>query len=116
MTSLINSNKQIYLVVLSSALFAAWLYWSINGLSANYSFWFDELFSVGAAGESPEKRLQIYLADVHPPLYQEILACWFVLFSASELSGRLLSVLFVALSFLSFSVLRNRFGNVTLPH
>lgn len=52
------------------------------------SYWFDELFSVEQA-----KSFDEILVDVHPPLYQVLLAGWIRIFSDTEIATRSLSLI-----------------------
>lgn len=73
-----------------------WLLHTGYGLAQGYSYWIDELFSVVVAQEPWQAQFEIFLQDVHPPLYQIVLSVWTALFGASEAATRLLSALFCA--------------------
>lgn len=85
---------RIFIFVLAAQILLFFAY-SIYGLQLGYSYWLDELFSVISVQYSFKIQiLDLYLHDVHPPLYQIILYFWTVLFGESELSTRALSFLF----------------------
>lgn len=64
-------------------------------LNSEYSYWFDELYSVTAATTSFYQMMEMIFNDVHPPLYQIILWFWVRLTSNHEFAVRSLSFLFV---------------------
>lgn len=61
------------------------------------SLWRDEAFSVLIAKSSPLEIIRITAADFNPPLYYLLLHSWMRLFGDSEISIRLLSLLFFVL-------------------
>ncbi|WP_372611443.1 glycosyltransferase family 39 protein [Halomonas sp.] len=68
---------------------------SMVGVFYQYSYWWDELYSVVAANLSMGDMFNVYiLSDVHPPLYQVILNLWVGLFGSDERVTRLLSLVF----------------------
>ena len=67
----------------------AWL-----GLSARYSYWLDEIFSVVTSSEGMDRAIAFTFEDVHPPLYQIILAAWIGIFGDTETATRALSMSF----------------------
>jgi hypothetical protein len=56
--------------------------------------WLDETHSIFIAGDSPTEMVEKLKDDGHPPLYFILMFMWKSLFGESELSVRLLSVLF----------------------
>lgn len=56
--------------------------------------WLDETHSIFIAGDSPAEMVEKLKDDGHPPLYFMLMFMWKSLFGESELSVRLLSVLF----------------------
>ena len=75
-----------------------WLGYTVVGLTLDYSYWTDELFSVSTAIQPLSMQWQIVLNDVHPPLYQALLAAWVWIAGSSEAATRALSAAFVAAS------------------
>ena len=94
MTRHLPSLDLILKLLLGLAL-AGFMGHTLYGLWLGYSFWNDEVFSVAAATMPQGEAMQGYLRDVHPPLYQWLLALWVRAFGTSEFSARLLSALCV---------------------
>ncbi|QTF93678.1 glycosyltransferase family 39 protein [Halomonas sp. BM-2019] len=87
------SNYAVY------ALVALGVSLSAIGVFYQYSYWWDELNSVVAAGLSLTEMFDIFiLVDVHPPLYMMLLGAWVDLFGPGERQVRFLSFLFAASS------------------
>ena len=85
---------------ISYLLIAFGVFLAFFGIYNPYSYWFDELFSVIASSSNVSTLFTNFiLPDVHPPLYQLVLKGWILLFSDSEISTRLLSLLFSYLAF-----------------
>jgi 4-amino-4-deoxy-L-arabinose transferase-like glycosyltransferase len=74
-------------------------YLRLRGLTFQ-SYWDDELFSVAVSdpNNSLRKVIQLTMSDVHPPLFQVLLWCWFKVFGFSELIGRIFPAIFGILS------------------
>lgn len=87
-------------------LAVTWLFLCAVGISFQYSYWFDELFSVSLSNQSLEHQFEIYLKDVHPPLYQLTLSAWMFVFGDTEISTRALSSIFVVLGLSAFLYLK----------
>lgn len=68
---------------------------TLLGVSAGYSYWYDELFSVAFAGLDFGAALRTSLNDVHPPLYNGMLWLWVRVVGTSELALRSLSAVAV---------------------
>lgn len=69
------------------------------GVFYQYSYWWDELYSVTAASLNISEMFDLsVLADVHPPLYSIVLNIWVDLFGSSERATRLLSFIFSTFS------------------
>lgn len=58
-------------------------------------YWHDEFWSAAFShtGHTLDQVINDTISDVHPPLYQVLLYCWYHLFGYTELSGRVLSLL-----------------------
>jgi hypothetical protein len=79
----------------------------------DYNFDYDELFSTRLAGRSFAEVISQALEDrPHPPLHYLLLHFWISAFGASEISTRLLSVVFSAVFLLAAYAL---FRRVTVP-
>ena len=64
-----------------------------------YSYWWDELYSVAGASLPMEEMFRyLVFPDVHPPLYQMFLNMWVSIFGSDERVVRSLSFLFSVLS------------------
>jgi hypothetical protein len=102
----------LYLV---TAGFLAWLY--LHDLN-RFGYWEDEIYSARDIGltdqwdRQPEFRWSFseltYRNDNHPPLYFWLLSKWATLFGFSEVSGRGLSVLCLALLWVVLWILARR--------
>jgi Dolichyl-phosphate-mannose-protein mannosyltransferase len=68
---------------------------ALPGLNAAFSS--DEVWSLHAVGGSQARMLAILRADIHPPLYYELLFVWTRIFGSSELAVRALSLSFLLL-------------------
>lgn len=82
----------------------------IISTNTDYSYWFDEIFSVAASSDNWHSLFWEWLVpDVHPPLYQAILKLYISVFGNSERVTRFLSFIFsVAMIFvLLFYVRKN---------
>ena len=66
-----------------------------RGLLRAYSYWHDELFSIGAAHATSWRSLfeDWILPDTHPPLHLVLLKAWVSLFGSGEIPSRLLSLI-----------------------
>lgn len=66
-----------------------------RGLLRGYSYWHDELFSIGAASAPSWNALfrDWVLPDTHPPLHLTLLRAWVSLAGPDEIGSRLLSFL-----------------------
>jgi mannosyltransferase len=66
-----------------------------RGLLRAYSYWHDELFSIGAANATSWRSLfeDWILPDTHPPLHLVLLKAWVSLFGSGEIPSRLLSLI-----------------------
>src|SRR5262245_46998122 len=85
------ARREDALVVALAACFVALALWNIW---TDYSYWTDELFSVGASLDSWSGMLNSWLLrDVHPPLYQAALKIWIAAFGPSEHATRALSAI-----------------------
>ncbi|WP_156821580.1 glycosyltransferase family 39 protein [Halomonas smyrnensis] len=86
-------NYVVYALVVLGVLLSA------IGIFYQYSYWWDELYSVAAAGLGLNEMFDIFiLPDVHPPLYTMLLGAWVDLFGQGERQVRLLSFIFAALA------------------
>ena len=71
------------------------------GVLYQYSYWWDELYSVTAASLNTKEMFEIFiLNDVHPPLYTILLNYWIDFFGSSERATRFLSFMFTLFSLL----------------
>ncbi|MCT0230404.1 hypothetical protein KQ306_05990 [Synechococcus sp. CS-1324] len=77
-----------------------------------YSYWHDELFSIGAASaDSWADLFQAWiLPDTHPPLHLVLLKLWIGLFGSGEIPARLLSLIPTWLSLIAIAVATRRGG------
>lgn len=74
--------------------------------------WYDESYSVAAAGQVVTEMVPMIAADSHPPLYFIMLRGMVVLFGNSVFAVRSLSALgILALAFLGFFPLRKIWGD-----
>lgn len=81
---------------------------------SNSAFTSDEVWSVKAASLNYSAEMEVLKADVHPPLYYQILYLWIRLFGTGERAVRSLSGLFYVLSvFAVFGTGRTLYGNRT---
>lgn len=87
--TLTASRSISFLLLASLCLCVAF---QVTGLVLHYSYWENELFSVSVAQLAFREQISMLLQDVHPPLYQMLLAAWVSIFGASELATRLLSI------------------------
>ena len=70
---------------------------SVPGLVKQYSFWFDEIYTVGFIQDSWREMFSEWIIqDVHPPLYFILAKLWSYGFGITELSLRALSLLWSA--------------------
>ena len=79
-------------------------------LSKNYSYWFDELFSIDLSSYDLAALHYQILLDVHPPLYPFILKYWLLLFGSTESDTRAFSWLCAMLSLYLFWRYSKKFG------
>lgn len=87
------ANYIPYVLVLLGVLLAS------VGIFYDYSYWWDELYSVTAAELSYTDMFGLFIFnDVHPPLYTMILNVWVSLFGSSEQVTRTLSFAFSVLA------------------
>jgi 4-amino-4-deoxy-L-arabinose transferase-like glycosyltransferase len=81
---------------------------------SNTAYISDEVWSIQTASLNFSSELATLKADVHPPLYFQILHCWMRLFGTGERAVRSLSGLFYLLSvFAVFGVGRELYGRKT---
>ena len=81
---------------------------------SNSAFTSDEVWSVRAASLDYGSEMEVLKADVHPPLYYQILYLWIRLFGTGERAVRSLSGLFYVLSvFAVYGIGRTLYGNRT---
>lgn len=87
-------NPILIISLLCALLFA----YAGRGLTPSYSYWSDEMWSVGAAMESWTDMFRLHIIpDSAPPLYQTILKIWVGLFGIDETSTRTLSLICASL-------------------
>ncbi len=87
-----NSSEWKWLVLLLlAAIF-------IVGLPAGSSFGSDDVWSLHAVGHTHAQMVAILKADIHPPLYYELLFWWVRAFGVSEVAVRGLSIALFLLS------------------
>ena len=103
-------NEWLVPYFLLTFLFISWIGYTAFGISQQYSYWADEIFSVVTSSKTIFSQLEIYLSDVHPPLYQFVLSAWVKIFGTSEAATRSLSAFFVLLSLPSFIYLARKVG------
>ncbi len=79
---------------------------SSRGLFRAYSYWHDELFTIGAASvDSWADLFKIWIfPDTHPPFHLVLLKAWISLFGSGEISTRLLSLIPAWLSLIAMAV------------
>lgn len=82
----------------------------IRGVASDYSYWFDELFSVVHNSASLQTLWEHRSDDVHPPEYPVLLWAWMKLWGQSEIATRSLSALFAGLAALIPLMLASRYG------
>ncbi len=100
-------NKVALLLLLLCSLFFA-LY------KSNSAYTSDEVWSVKTAGLNYRSEMEALKADVHPPLYFQILSVWIRLFGTGERTVRSLSGLFYLLSaFALYGLGRELYGKET---
>lgn len=77
-----------------------------RGLVRAYSYWHDELFSIGAAHAASWAELfkAWILPDTHPPLHLVLLKAWIGLFGSGEIATRLLSLIPAWLSLITMAL------------
>lgn len=98
-----RNKKEIFyfkklILIFFSIFFITNFYYILNG----YSYWRDEIFSVSTSLQSwKDLFFNTILPDTHPPLYPLILKAWISVFSSSEISTRLLSLIFSILTLLT---------------
>jgi mannosyltransferase len=96
--------------ILVAGLIGFFLLFASRGIWSGYSYWTDELWSVSTSQDSWTGLFTRWLLpyDVHPPAYQLLLKAWMAIFGPSEISTRLMSFLFAALTMLSAALLTAR--------
>src|SRR5215510_7346293 len=101
-----SENSGLYLIVLLlCASFFAFYH-------SNAAYTSDEVWSVKTASLPSGLLLTALKADVHPPLYFQILSGWIRLFGIGERAVRGLSALFYLLAILTlFQLGRELYGN-----
>ena len=96
----------LVLLLLCSSFFALY--------NSNSAYSSDEVWSIKTAGLNYSSRLAALKADVHPPVYFDILNLWIRLFGTSERAVRSLSALFYLLSvFAVYGIGRELYGTKT---
>jgi Dolichyl-phosphate-mannose-protein mannosyltransferase len=65
---------------------------------SNSAYTSDEVWSIKAASLDYQSEMEVLKADVHPPLYYQILHFWIRIFGRGERAVRILSALFYILS------------------
>ena len=81
---------------------------------SNSAYTSDEVWSVKAASLDYSAEMALLKADVHPPLYYQMLYVWVRLFGTGERAVRSLSGLFYILSvFAIYGLARSLYGNTT---
>jgi uncharacterized membrane protein len=96
----------IILLLLCSSFFALY--------KSNSAYTSDEVWSVKAASLNYSAEMAMLKADVHPPLYFQILSVWIRLFGTGERTVRSLSGLFYLLSgFAVYGIGRELYGSKT---
>jgi hypothetical protein len=96
----------LFLLLLSSSFFAFY--------NSNTAYTSDEVWSITTAGLNYSSRMAALKADVHPPLYFQILHSWIRLFGTGERAVRSLSALFYILSgFAIYGIGRELYGTKT---
>jgi 4-amino-4-deoxy-L-arabinose transferase-like glycosyltransferase len=102
----IEASLGVLLLLLCSSLFAFY--------KSNTAFNTDEVWSIKTASANYDSRMAALAADVHPPLYFEILHQWIRAFGTGERTVRSLSGLFYILSVLAvFGIGRQIYGTRT---
>jgi hypothetical protein len=85
-----------------------------RGLLRGYSYWHDELFSIGAASAPSWTVLfrDWIIPDTHPPLHLVLLKVWVALAGPGELGTRLLSLLPAGLALVAMALFTTGGGRV----
>lgn len=97
-----QSNKNIDPAQLSEwllplGLWIALIIYCLRGIVPSYSYWSDEMWSVGAVMESWRNMFALWIIpDSAPPLYQTLLKLWTKCFGTNEIATRSLSIVFAA--------------------
>lgn len=93
-------------------VFLAGAYLRLRALTFQ-SYWDDELFSVAISDPANTLRqvVRLTISDVHPPLFQVLLWCWFKIFGFSETTGRLFPAIFGTCSIPVMFLLGRDIGN-----
>jgi uncharacterized membrane protein len=96
----------LLLLLLSSSFFTLY--------KSNSPYTSDEVWSVKAASVDYRSEMEVLKADVHPPLYYQVLFLWVRLFGTGERAVRSLSGLFYVLSvFAVYGLGRTLYGSKT---
>jgi uncharacterized membrane protein len=105
-SSVALSRISVLVLLLCASLFV--VYYSNSGYSS------DEVWSVKTASLNYTSEMAMLKADVHPPLYYQILFVWVRLFGTGERAVRSLSALFYLLSVYGvYGLGRALYGNQT---
>lgn len=103
---LMSTRVVIGLLLLLSTFFALY--------KSNSAYTSDEVWSVKAVSVDYGSTMETLKADVHPPLYYQLLYVWVRLFGAGERAVRSLSALFFILSvFAVYGLGRSLYGSKT---
>lgn len=96
----IKQQRRILLVVLLLLILLC-----SRGVFQAYSYWHDELFSIGAANASSWHVLfkEWILPDTHPPLHLTLLRLWVGMFGSGEIPTRFLSLIPAWLSLIAIA-------------
>jgi uncharacterized membrane protein len=100
------TRASLVLLLLCSSFFALY--------NSNTAYTSDEVWSIKTAGLNYSAGMAALKADVHPPLYFQILSAWIRLFGTGERAVRSLSGLFYILSvFAVYGIGRELYGTKT---
>ena len=102
--------SRLVLSVCLVTVLLAWTGYTVYGLSLSYSYWLDEIFSVVASSSGIREQLDVYLNDVHPPLYQILLSLWVGGFGQAEWATRALSSIAVLAAMPAYWIIGRTLG------